>query len=462
MNKQFLLDIIKKGESEVVEFKTAFDQATIETLVAFANTKGGTVVVGVTNAGKIHGIQIGKETVQQWLNQIKANTFPLLMPDAATITIDRKTIVILSIDEFPVKPVSCRGKYLKRIQNANHQLSIHEISDFHLRSYQTSWDFYTDQQHGLEDISLEKVNQFIALSNRVRPYPIQDDPLAVLKKYELTKGGAITNGCYLLFASGDVLLSTIEAGRFSQDTIVQDSTTIRSDLFAEVDAALAFIRKHLNRSYIITGDKQRTERWDYPLEALREIVVNMIVHRDYMDASDSLIKVFNDRIEFFNPGRLLEGLSIEQLVSGNYISAIRNKQIATVFKEAGIIEKYGSGIKRILEAMRAYGSPDPLFEEIQNGFRVTVFKTTQKTTQNGSEKSSEKNSEKSSEKVLALINKNRLISAAEIAVKIGLTSRAVEKILAKLKANGKIKRIGPDKGGYWVRLEAASGKRVKG
>jgi ATP-dependent DNA helicase RecG len=135
MNKQFLLDLLKKGESETVEFKTAFDQAAIETLAAFANTKGGSVVLGVTNAGKIHGVQISKETVQQWLNQIKANTFPLLIPDAKTLTIDRKTIVILSMDEFPVKPVSCRGKYLKRIQNANHQLTIHEISDFHLRSY---------------------------------------------------------------------------------------------------------------------------------------------------------------------------------------------------------------------------------------------------------------------------------------------------------------------------------------
>jgi len=102
------------------------------------------------------------------------------------------------------------------------------------------------------------------------------------------------------------------------------------------------------------------ERWDYPLEALREIVVNMIVHRDYMASSDSMIKIFDDRIEFFNPGCLMEGLSIKQLVRGNYISAIRNKQIASLFKEAGIIEKYGSGIKRILESMRSYGLPDQL------------------------------------------------------------------------------------------------------
>jgi ATP-dependent DNA helicase RecG len=218
-NKNFILNLLKKGESEKVEFKASFDQATIETLAAFANTKGGHVIIGVTDAGKINGVQLGKETIQQWINQVKANTSPSLVPDAATITIDHKEIVLFIINELPVKPVSCRGKYLKRTKNSNHQMTIHEISNLHLRSYQASWDYYIDQNHIINDISLAKVNKFIELSNLVRSYPIADDPMTVLKKYELIKEKAITNGCYLLFAMGDVILSTIEIGRFSQDTI---------------------------------------------------------------------------------------------------------------------------------------------------------------------------------------------------------------------------------------------------
>ena len=84
-----------------------------------------------------------------------------------------------------------------------------------MQSYQTSWDFYPDTRHGLEDISLEKVNKFIEISNRIRLYPILDDPLTVLKKFELLKEASITNGCHLLFATEDILLSTIEIGRFS-------------------------------------------------------------------------------------------------------------------------------------------------------------------------------------------------------------------------------------------------------
>ena len=430
-----ILDIINEGESETTEFKATFDQAAIETLAAFANTKGGHVLVGVADSGKILGIQLGKETVQQWLNQIKSTTFPALIPDVVSTTIDHKDIVAFTINEFPLKPVCCRGKYFKRISNANHQLTIHEISNLHMQSYQTSWDFYPDTRHGLEDISLEKVNKFIEISNRIRPYPILDDPLTVLKKFELLKEASITNGCHLLFATEDILLSTIEIGRFSSAILILDSTTIRKDLFSEVDAALSFIRKHLSRSYVITGDKQREERWDYPLDAIREIVVNMIVHRDYMDSNDSMIKIFDDRIEFFNPGRLLAGLSVERLVHGNYVSAIRNKQIATLFKEAGIIEKYGSGIKRILESMMSYGLPDPLFEEIQNGFRVIVFKTTQKTT--------------TRDQLIELLRENRKMTRNEIALILGKSQNTIKEHLSRLKSEGRVERVGSDRDGYW-------------
>ena len=77
--------------------------------------------------------------------------------------------------------------------------------------------------------------------------------------------------------------------------------------------------------YYFKGKAQREERWEYPLEAIREIIINMIVHRDYMAPGDSIIKIFDESIEFFNPGRLAGGLTAEQLTSGNYISAVRNK-----------------------------------------------------------------------------------------------------------------------------------------
>ncbi|MNJ98959.1 hypothetical protein D3C87_167300 [compost metagenome] len=138
----------------------------------------------------------------------------------------------------------------------------------------------------------------------------------------------------LLSSKQDVFAATIELGRFSDPISIKDGLTVSSDLFSEVEEVLGFIRKHINKEYIITGNPQREERWQYPMQSLREIVINMIVHRNYMSPDASLIKIYNERIEFWNPGKLPEGVSIDQLVSGNYISRIRNVKVASTFKEA--------------------------------------------------------------------------------------------------------------------------------
>ena len=160
-----------------------------------------------------------------------------------------------------------------------------------------------------------------------------------------------------------------------------------------------------------------------------------------------MIKIFNDRIEFFNPGRLMAGLSVERLVQGNYISAIRNKQIATLFKEAGIIEKYGSGIKRILESLRSYGLQYPLFEEIQNGFRVTVYNPTQKTTQKATQKTTQKTTTR--DRILHLLQENGKITREEIALLLEKSRNTIKEHLSRLKSEGRVERIGSDRDGYW-------------
>jgi len=161
MTKEAFWQLIATGESESVEFKTSFDKETIETLTAFANTKGGNIIIGVHNNGELKGIQLGKETIQQWMNQIKLKTSPSIIPDIETFIIKKKTVVVLTIIEYPVKPISCKGKYFRRIQNSNYQMGINEISDLHLQTYHSSWDHYTDTRHALEDISLDNVNHFI-------------------------------------------------------------------------------------------------------------------------------------------------------------------------------------------------------------------------------------------------------------------------------------------------------------
>jgi len=223
--------LIAKGESECLEFKTSFGRETIETLSAFANSKGGSVLIGVNDKSKIIGVQITQESIQQWINQIKSSTSPSIIPDAESFTHDGKTVVNLSIISYPIKPISLKGKYYKRIHNSNHLMDLNEIANVHLKTINLSWDFAQDPSHDINDISLDKVNGFIRLANTIKEYPIADDPLTVLRKFELLREQGITFGCFLLFTATKSLITTIDVGRFDSETIIRDNLTIRGDLF---------------------------------------------------------------------------------------------------------------------------------------------------------------------------------------------------------------------------------------
>jgi ATP-dependent DNA helicase RecG len=215
-------------------------------------------------------------------------------------------------------------------------------------------------------------------------------------------------------------------------------------MFTEIEEVFNFIKKHINKEYIITGNPQREERWQYPMDALREIIINMIVHRDYMHYGDSSIKIFDNSIEFFNPGNLPDTITIEQLLQGNYISQTRNKKVASIFKEAGLIEKYGSGIKRIQQQFIAYGLQPPVFENFQHGFRVIVSANEIKVGDKVGDRLSI-----NQEKILELIQKNPLVSSKKLSIEIGISQRKIEENIRKLKQMERITRVGSSRTGHW-------------
>ena len=338
---------LPKEENATVEFKTSFNEETIESLVAFSNAKGGTVYVGVSDSGKTQGVTVGKETIPNWVNEIKLKTTPQIIADADVITVDKKTVVALFAPEYPIKPVSIRGRYYKRTGKANHLLSIDEIANEHLKTINSSWDMYPDPINTLENISLEKVNKSMELM-RKNGITVNETAIPFLAKYNLLRENKLTNAAYLLFKNNESIITTIELGRFQDPVTIKDSARTKSDILTQVDEVIDYVKKHINLEVIITGEARNTQKWQYPMEAIREIVLNMIIHRDYRSSSDSIVKIFNDKIEFYNPGRLPDTITVEDLLSNNYRSTPRNKKIADFFKDLGLIEKYGSGIQRII------------------------------------------------------------------------------------------------------------------
>ena len=445
-----LLDAIRQGEGAAIEFKSSFQKEVIETLTAFANTQGGAVLVGVSDTGQIVGVTVQAETVQGWINQCKQITSARVIPDIELVQIEGKTVAIVSIGEYPIKPVACKGRYFKRVGNANHQLTATEISDAHIKLINSSWDYHPDPEHTMASISELKVQAFAEAIKVNAPFS------TVLEKFELIKQGRPTFACHLLFSKNDVFLSTLEAGRFASPTLIKDSITSRDTLIEQVQRIMDFMVKHTNKAYIITGNPRREERWDYPMEALREIVINMIVHRDYRSANDSTIKVFDDRIEFFNPGALLDDLTVAKIKTGNYKSHLRNKQIATIFKELELIEKYGSGVRRVIDTFIAYGLPEPEFEATQGGMAVTVFKVVNEGVSGGvsggvsSGVSGGVNTV--SAHFLLLIRTQPGIKTSELVAQTGKPQRTIERWLKQHKENDQIEfRGAPKTGGYYIK-----------
>ena len=447
MESKELLSKIKQGESETVEFKVGFCDEAIETLTAMANSTGGQVYLGVSDKGKIIGTELSKESIQKWLNEIKHKTDFKIIPDVEELKIETKRIIIFSIPEHPNKPIAFKGKYYKRTGSSNHLMLIDEIANIYLRARNRSWDMFVDAEASLNDLDFDKVNKLIARINKNRDVKIAEDPLAFLRKYDLILGKEITNAATLLFSKKPLFYSEIQIGLFQTDTVIKKSLTIKTDLLSEVDLVMDFIMTHITKEYVITGKPQRDERWQYPLSAVREFVVNAIIHRDYRSGVHSQFRVYQNKLVIWNVGKLPPNISIEDLYSGSEKSTPRNLKIAEIFKEVGLIEKYGSGVSRAISEIISYDLSRPEIKEVSGGIDVNIFG------ENVPEKSSEKTVEKTVEKIITLLRKYPTITQEELSAKTRLSRRGIEWNLKALKDKGLIRRIGPDKGGYWKVIE---------
>jgi ATP-dependent DNA helicase RecG len=378
MDQSEILKLIKKGESKTVEFKETFDNKAIETAVAFANTRGGQILIGVSDKGAKKGVQIGKETLIGWTNQISQGTQPRIIPEVESSEIESKIIAVIQIKEFPIKPVSTKGRCYRRVGKSNRLMTPQDIAEMHLHSTGTSWDKMPSPDATMSDIDPEKIKRYIRQSRDAgrRDVGDREEPLEILKKLELVKKGKLTWAALLLFRKGTKYLrfqGMVHCGRFKEETIVIDNRMIEGTIIEQIDEAMDFIRKNISVKFVMTGKPQRDEVWDYPLEAIRESVINAVCHRDYTMPSNTEVRIYDDRLTIWNPGGLPLGITMEDLLKPHG-SVLRNKGIGAVLYDMGLIEQWGSGISKMQNLCSSAGIPVPHFEEYQSGFLVEFRK----------------------------------------------------------------------------------------
>ena len=463
MNEQvsklkYIKDLIKSGEKQTTEFKLSFDKETIETITAFANTKGGTILLGINNNGSIIGTNIGQESIQKYINQTKNSTEPSLFVDIEEILIDDKKILLIKIGEFPIKPVSFKGKYYKRLSNSNHKMTLTEISNMHLQSLQLSWDSYEAIGSSFDTLDIDKIDKFFTKVNKTGRFKLLGTRKENLKKLSLLKNNSITNAAKLLFAKEQNSYN-VHIGRFKTPTMILDDKMIRGTLFEVVEETMFYILSHIKVAFEFTGEIQRTEILEYPKEALRELILNSIVHRDYTSPTDIQIKIFDNSIRIFNPGNLYGDITIEQLKTNSYPSRTRNRLIAEAFYLTGDIEKYGSGYLRIRREIETYPTMKFEYEESGNGYMVTLNYTEQKTTLNvGANVGANVGVNVGANvgvnvKIYQFIKQNQPVKIDALIKEFNtVTPRTIERWLKQLKGEGKIEfRGAPKTGAYYAK-----------
>jgi len=457
-----LLNLLKEGESEHLAFRLFFGREAIETLVAFANSQGGVLLLGVTELKEIKGIADARENVNQWIQEVQSRTTPPILPHIEIIEIEGKLIAGIAVAEYPVKPVAFEGKYYRRYIKFNKELTTREAFEFRRLSLLSRWDSNLRPEKTITDLSIKKIYQVIERISRKKQC-LPEEPFTFLRKYGLTEGESITNACRLLFLPDGEPETTIELGRFSSPTVTSDSLTLKTDLFTEAEEAVRFICKHICKE----KQPEASIQWQYPLEAIRELVVNMIIHRDYSSDYHSIIKIFDGYIEFYNPGAFPDDISIKNLFSNGYISRPRNPQIAELFKDAGMFEEYGSGIRQIWTVFVNSGLRPPEFIKLPDRLIVRVFgdistnasihQEKPETTIDSSKikyepeqpKEETVNFSNREHRIIRLIIKDNHIPLIEIAQTLNVSKRTVLRDLKNLKKERVIERIGNEKSGYW-------------
>lgn len=377
--------LIEEGESEKVEFKPSLSQRDkiMKSVSAFSNTKGGTIFIGVSDKGEVLGIEIGKKTLESLANKIKQNTDPEIYPSIFVENVEGKNIIVIEVKESKSKPVFAFDKVYKRIGKSNQRVSSDEIRKLALEGKKIYWDEEICEDANLEDIEEEKVRWFLKEARHKRGLDIDENtPVEeALMRLKMLKSGKPTNGALLLFGKETqqfFLQSEVKCIRFKGVGVTGemiDLRTVDGDVFDQLIESEKFIFNNIALSaWIEDGKIQRQERWEYPPKAIREALANAICHRDYETTSKVQVRIFDDRIEFWNPGRLPEGWTVEKLKQVHE-SIPRNPAIAKQFFWIKYIEEVGTGTNKIIEWCIDWGLPEPDFEFTGTSLVVTLWKS---------------------------------------------------------------------------------------
>ena len=353
-------------ESKMVEYKREYLDDIKYTIVAFANTDGGKLYIGMEDDGCIRGVDDPDGTTLRITNMIRDAIRPdvTMFTEVSVSNSSDKAIIVVSVQRGTERPYYLAAKGVRPegvyVRQGSSSVPASETAILNMIR-ETSGDRYEDARSINQQLTFDKTSEYFAQKN------IAFGEAQMRSLYMIGKDGTYTNLAMLL---SDQCVHTIKMAVFegSRKTVFRDRRELTGSLLSQMEEAFSYIDQ-FNRTRAEIKGLYRVDTRDYPPEALREALLNAIVHRDYAFSSSTLISIFDDRIEIVSVGGLVRGMSYDDIMLG--VSVLRNQHLANVFYRLQLIEAYGTGMLKIHECY-ADSSCKPLIEVTDNVFKITL------------------------------------------------------------------------------------------
>jgi ATP-dependent DNA helicase RecG len=432
------LDIkrIEAGENLTTEFKREYTEEIKKTIIAFANTEGGTLYIGINDNKSIAGVKNPDDTLLQITNSVRSAIKPdvTLFIEYKTEKVGNSCIIVVTVQRGTACPYYLAGKGIRPegvyVRQGASSVPATETAILNMIK-ETDGEKYEEVRSLNQDLTFSAAEQFFKTENV---------PLGINQQKTLrlqTTDGVYTNLGLLL---SDQSVQTVKLAVFEglEKEVFKDRMEFSGSLLKQLGEVYEHLDIH-NRTHAEVEGLIRLENRDYPEEALREALLNALVHRDYAFSSSTLISIFDDRIEFVSVGGLPKSVTLDDILLG--LSVPRNENLANVFYRLHLIEVYGTGIPKI---MRSYDgcARKPELQTTDNAFKITLPNRNALHQKKISDQVSFTESE---EKIIALLDKQNEIIRKDVETALTISQAMAVRLLRSLVDKGALRVIGEGK-----------------
>jgi len=423
-------------ENAIMEFKREYTPDIIKTVIAYANTSGGTLYVGIDNDGGAYGVKDIDGTMLKASNAIRDSVKPdvTMFVNYTQETVNNKSVIKIVVQKGSSCPyyISSKGIRPEGVYVRQGASSVPATETAILRMIKdTDGEKFEETRSINQDLTFAYAEREFKREN-ISFGKIQQKTLGIITADEI-----YTNLGLLL---SDQCVHTVKLAVFEGTTkaIFKDRWEFSGSLLKQLNDIYEFINRY-NRVRSEISGLRRVDKRDYPPEAVREALLNALVHKDYAFSDSSLISIFDDRIEFVSIGGLVRGITFDDMMLG--ISIARNKNLANVFYRLTLIEAYGTGMPKIMQSYDGF-AVKPQIEVTDNAFKITLPNTNEI-----SEKAVLNENESA---VLALIKNKDFIVRKDVESALSASQTMAGRVLKSLLNKGAIRVVGGGKSTRYV------------